>query len=222
MNKCKIYPVIHHISMDMTMANVQISIDAGCDGVFLIHMEGEDEKLSPVCIEIKKKHKDLFVGINRLSCSPDLSIKANLECGADATWVDNCGINNGEGNGKTSAIMAHLYRNKEKHLMFGAVAFKYQPHDNYPNRSAKLAYDIGFIPTTSGVGTGHAPETRKIESMGLTVGRENLAIASGMSPDNIHLFSPFCANFLVSTGISKSFYEFDLQLLKSLVENANK
>ena len=80
----------------------------------------------------------------------------------------------------------------------------------------------GFIPTTSGAVTVSAPDVSKIKVMGEFVGRENLAVASGITPENISLFIPFCENFLVSTGISKSFYEFDLQRLKSLVENSSK
>ncbi len=222
MKKCKIYPVIHYLDMDTTMRNVEISIETGCDGVFLIHMNGEDETLGPACKLIKKKYKNLFVGINRLmyQTDPSKSVVENLSCGADATWVDNCGINNGDKTEKTDLLYDSL--TNTNHLLFGAVAFKYQKYDNRPVDSALRAKAMGFIPTTSGIGTGHAPDLLKIELMSNAVGRENLAIASGITPENISSFSPYCGNILVSTGISKSFHEFDLHRLKSLVENSFK
>lgn len=223
MKKSKIYPVIHYHNLETTFANVDIAVQSGCDGVILIHMNAQDELLSPACRAIKEKYNNLFVGINRLSFHDDPSqgIYENLNCGADATWVDNSGIFNGKGSEKTDRLYNAL-GNSKSHQLFAAVAFKYQKTDYKPNESAQLAFNLGFLPTTSGIGTGHAPEVQKIKEMGELVGRENLAIASGITPDNVALFTPYCANFLVSTGISKSFYEFDLQLTKALVENASK
>lgn len=221
MKKSKIYPVIHYLDMPTTIKNVEISIECGCDGIFLIHMNGEDEYLSDACKELKHRFPNLIIGINRLSKKPSDSFFENCNCGADFTWVDNCGIRDGKVDSK-GELLIDIKSNNPSHKIFGAIAFKYQKIDNFPIDSAMVALESGFIVTTSGPSTGNAPDVQKIVDFSVAVGRENLAIASGMTPDNIHLFSPYCGNFLVSTGISKSFYEFDLQLLKSLVENANK
>ena len=46
-----------------------------------------------------------------------------------------------------------------------------------------------------------------------------LAIASGITPDNVADYLPFSDCYLVATGIGRSFEEFDPQLVKRLVQN---
>jgi len=217
--KSYIYPVIHYLDMKTTLANAAIAVNSGCAGVFLIHMNGQDTLLTPALIELRKLYPDLFIGINRLSCNAAESVELNLACKADATWVDNCGILNGQMSPLTNDINRAL-ANSDQHKVFGAVAFKYQREDFNPPASAKLALSLEFIPTTSGPGTGHAPDLSKIKSMADVVERENLAIASGITPENITEFLPYCAHFLVSTGISKTFYEFDSEKVASLVRKS--
>jgi predicted TIM-barrel enzyme len=63
--------------------------------------------------------------------------------------------------------------------------------------------------TTSGMATGSAPAVEKIRSMREAIGKHPLAIASGMTPENVSQFMPYADAFLVATGISKSSYELD-------------
>lgn len=44
-----------------------------------------------------------------------------------------------------------------------------------------------------------------------------LAIASGVTPDNVSAFLPHVSHILVSTGVSASFHEFDPARLRALV-----
>ncbi|MBU9200312.1 hypothetical protein KTD31_02960 [Burkholderia multivorans] len=48
-------PVIHYENADQAMRNAERAFDAGCEGVFLIHMDGENELLSPSAIAIKAR-----------------------------------------------------------------------------------------------------------------------------------------------------------------------
>lgn len=217
--KTNIYPVIHVLNMDVTHENVKMCIDNECDGVFLIHMNGQDEVLSNICLELKSKYKDLKIGINRLSRGPSQSFYENNQCGSDFTWVDYCGIMDGSIN-SIGECLVDIKSNNPSHKIFGGISFKYQKVDNNPIESAKLAVKNGFIATTTGQSTGNAPDLQKISNFSSAVGRENLAIASGITPENIKYFHPLCQNFLVATGISKDFYRFDVDKLSLLVKNS--
>ncbi|MDN8078562.1 hypothetical protein QZN30_04020 [Burkholderia multivorans] len=50
-----VIPVIHYENADQAMRNAERAFDAGCEGVFLIHMDGENELLSPSAIAIKAR-----------------------------------------------------------------------------------------------------------------------------------------------------------------------
>jgi predicted TIM-barrel enzyme len=84
--------------------------------------------------------------------------------------------------------------------------------------AARLAVNLGFIPTTSGHSTGVAADPSHVEAMRkLLEPGDPLAIASGITPENAELFLPFVSHVLVSTGVSSSFHEFDPAKLRALV-----
>jgi len=76
----------------------------------------------------------------------------------------------------------------------------------------------GFIPTTSGSATGKAPQLAKIISMSQ---HGVLAVASGMTPDNVSDYAPYLSHILVSTGISLDEYRIDPDKLKRLISACN-
>ena len=47
-----------------------------------------------------------------------------------------------------------------------------------------------------------------------------LAVASGMTPDNISEFKPYLSHVLVSTGISKDEYHFDEEKINAFIQLA--
>src|SRR5262245_19066696 len=74
------------------------------------------------------------------------------------------------------------------------------------------------VVTTSGPGTGHAADTNKIWRMKLALGDTPLAIASGITPENVGNYLPHADSFLVATGISHSFTELDPSRVRALIE----
>jgi uncharacterized protein len=76
------------------------------------------------------------------------------------------------------------------------------------------------VVTTSGPGTGRAPELEKIKIMGEAAKQcgRGLAIASGVTPENVAQFMPYATHILVATGVSQSFQELDFGRMKLLVE----
>ena len=90
------------------------------------------------------------------------------------------------------------------------MAFKYQPVEHDPAAAAQQARDAGFLPTTSGTATGAAPELAKIKAMAAEgPGGPRLAVASGMTAQNVAQFAPHLSAILVATGVSFDEHHFD-------------
>ncbi len=67
-----------------------------------------------------------------------------------------------------------------------------------------------MLPTTSGPGTGSAPELRKIREMREALGPDGpLAIASGITAENVVEFARYATHFLVASGVSRDEHHLD-------------
>lgn len=106
---------------------------------------------------------------------------------------------------------------------FGSVAFKYQPFDIDPGEAAVTAHQLNMVATTSGSGTGVSPEIGKIAEMRRALNQATgdasapLAIASGMTEDNILHFLPYITHILIATGVAKNEYELCPEKLKRFI-----
>lgn len=211
----KIHVVIHHQTDDLTLDQASLAIRLGADGVFLISHEGRDSALLPLCKALKSNLRSIdataspapLVGLNLLKAEPVNAFELAMEWGADALWVSSPGVTS---SGVTSAgrRLEQLVKANQGPNVFGCVAFKYQPIEPDPQAAARAALALGMHPTTSGAGTGMAPDIEKIRGMSSAVGGK-LAIASGMTPDNIESYAPFVSDVLVSTGVSQDTHRID-------------
>lgn len=211
-----IIPVIHFESDAQAMRNAERVFDAGCEGVFLIHMDGENELLAPVALRIKSRWPHKLVGINYLGMDPAKAILANVANGLDMTWTD-MQLTHSSAEPWTQAKMIQTALVKcPSHLVFAGVAFKHQWPEPQPELAARMAGKFGFVPTTSGSATGVAAEVEKVVRMRQALRDAPLAIASGITPENVHEYAPYLTHILVATGVSESFYEFDYEKLYRL------
>ena len=219
--KTRIIPVIHYEHDEQALRNANRVADAGCHGVFLIDMRGDNRRLVPMAQEIGKRHPRLAIGINHLGTDPLTSLRLNMEAGIGMTWTD---AQPTHSEAHDEALQRELVDaiGASGHELFVGVAFKHQLHEPDPVGAARRAVDLGFIPTTSGPATGIAADATGIAALraGLDEGSP-LAIASGISPDNHAAFAPHLTHVLVATGVSKTFHELDPSLLRRLMhENA--
>jgi len=175
---------------------------------------------------IKQKHKDFFVGINLLGVDPFMAMNIAFSYEFDALWTDESFI---RGNTQTKEDIVQLKNNLEQldlarmHYFgkyFGSVAFKTQPFCPDPENAAINAIGHMDYITTSGPSTASPPEIEKIIKMKKAIGDNKLAIASGVTPENIKDFKSADA-ILVSSGISDSWTEINENKLKELIKNAN-
>lgn len=212
-----IWPVIHIDTPEIACANAAMAARHGAKGVFLIQMEGDDEKIDPIAQLIFSLHPGLLVGVNYLSLPAPRALERAIEKGYNASWSDNPGVRSDS----IASFVPDIERTLQDypdHLFFGSVAFKYQKKESDPGEAAKRALDFRMLPTTSGQATGHAPEVEKLIEIRRVIGvQAPLALASGVTPENASILAPYLSDILVSTGISANFYEFDEAKLLELM-----
>jgi predicted TIM-barrel enzyme len=215
----KIYPVIHYIDRDTAFTEAQKAISACVDGIFLISHRGDDMDLLSVACAIKIKHPKLPVGVNFLSRDALEATIMARKFGLPMVWSDDAGVDSKGLTDMGISMQAQKVAGADGFDVFASVAFKYRPHESNPELAAKNALEGGFIPTTSGSGTGSAPELAKIVSMSHATGGL-LAVASGMTPENVAEYAPYLSHILVATGVAMDEHRMDVEKLKLLIANS--
>lgn len=216
-----VYPVIHYLDAQTTLDEAAIAFDCGADGIFLISHHGDDMDLLVLGKVIKARNGSKFVGINMLGLPFLRAHEYAQDMGLDGIWGDHVGVSSAGLNRVGYELKQRMLQQQDTQIqIFGSIAFKYQPIETRPVLAAQKAMDLGVIPTTSGSATGCAPTLEKISSMSAGV-KGRLAVASGMTPENIAVFAPYLSHVLVSTGVSSDPYHFDPLRLSSFVQIAH-
>jgi len=215
-----VLPVIHVETTSQALRNAEVAYQAGADGAFLISMQRmRHEDLAKIHEAVKREFPTWWLGINYLDL-PTIKIFDNLNPNISGVWADDARINEWV----TEQIEAEkIQKAKEENgwdgLYFGGVAFKYQRHVSRLEVVTQLATRFMDVVTTSGSGTGSAPDREKIFRMKASVGNKPLAIASGISPDNVGNYLDIADCFLVATSLLvPGKEEFDPFRLKALVQ----
>lgn len=198
----KFYPVIHCISSTLggeehVLRNVDTALLYGADGVFLI---GHGMNRSMLCYlynQVRTRFPDAWIGLNFLdiSSADEIGLYHTVdECSyLDALWTDS--LPNTRLNLQTKA------------KVFGGVAFKYiDPHVSGAalEKACLHARKVVDIVTTSGNKTGVAPGIGKLREIRAYLGAKiPLAVASGVSVENVLEFLDVADIFLVASSISK-------------------
>lgn len=211
----KIFPVIHYLDRDTAFSEVDMAVTFGADGVFLISHRGNDRELLEVGAAIQKKYPDFPIGINLLSTGAVDAVAQALSQGYPMLWGDDVGV---DSMGMTE-VGFRVAATSPGLIVFASVAFKYRPYEPDPSKAARYALDAGFIPTTSGSGTGSAPDLAKIMEMSQATNGV-LAVASGMTPENVAQYAPYLSHILVATGIAVDDHRMDPEKLSILISNA--
>ncbi len=197
-------PVIHPISSHTALQSIETAIDSEADGIFLINQGMSSAQLLDFVLEVHHRFDKLWIGINLLGFHPEDVLLAVAKLPIQGIWSDNAGID------ETSESQPAAERFREtrdkcnwKGLYFGGVAFKYQrdiPHFRLP-LAANKAVPWMDVTTSSGPGTGDAASIEKVQALRSGAGIHPLAIASGISPENVSQFLPLVDCFLVASEI---------------------
>lgn len=195
-----ILPVIHIETEAQAVVNAAMAEKEGCDGVLLIDMRGYGhQKLFSIYDAVRSKLPNFWIGLNCLDLHP-ASAFTQIPSEVNGYWADNAGIYDFA---HTEADVIREARTKSgwKGLYFGGVAFKYQNPVRDVESVTRVATIYMDVVTTSGPGTGLAADPEKIRKMKSAIGNFPLAIASGITHDNIGDYLGNSDCYIVSTGL---------------------
>lgn len=209
----QVLPVIHHIDNETALQEAKLAYESGADGIFLISHNGTNSLLPELGKKIKAQYPKFKVGLNLLGEPIMHAAHITKENNLDMVWGDSCGVSSLGLTNEGQQLSDWAKENPEVEV-FAAVAFKYQRVEHDPKLAAQNAKNAGFIPTTSGSGTGHAPSVDKIKNMS----DDLLAVASGMDCDNVKEFAPYLSHILVATGVSIDDHHFDEEKLYKFIK----
>lgn len=216
-NSKVILPVIHIKNTNQVLRNATIAYEQGCDGVFLINHSSSHASLIDIHHILYREFPDWWIGVNCLGLDPS-EVFDRIPQDVSGIWVDNAMIEeNFKNQIEADIIQEARVRSGWQGLYFGGVAFKYQRAVSNWAKAACIAMDYVDVITTSGPATGKPAYLGKIIEMKRAIGDKPLAIASGITSQNIGSYLREADCFLVATGISKNFWELDTSLLRELV-----
>ncbi len=207
--------VVHVEGGTQALRNARIARDEGADGVFLINHEIAYPQLLECYQRVRRELPGFWIGLNCLDLGP-----AALEFVPHSTeglWIDNAMIVEGAEEQVKAAEFEQLRTEIGwEGIYFGGVAFKYQKPVKNVAEVALLAKPYVDVVTTSGPGTGEAADIGKIRLMKAALGDHPLAIASGITPENVGEYKPYIDCFLVATGVSDSHTELNRAKVRAL------
>jgi hypothetical protein len=213
-----VLPVIHVVDAAQALRNAAIARQAGADGIFLINHGISSDELFAIHRRVLMEHPSYWwIGLNCLDLAPD-EVFRRLPAGVDGVWVDDAKIREDQEAQPDAERIGRAQRGAPgRPLLFGGVAFKYQRPVAELEAAARIAARHMDIVTTSGPGTGHAADLDKLRRMRSALPWTPLAVASGITPENVCDYLPLVDCFLVATGISSSFEELDRDKVHALV-----
>ena len=226
-----VLPVIHVIDSAQTNRNIERAITGGCPGVFLINHDFGIEEFLPIIAAARKEFPAIWLGINFLAVTgrdafPVLAKLENEGARIDGYWGDDARIDEHSSvdqQPEATEILDVKRSVNWKGMYFGGTAFKKQREVDPANysTSARIACDYMDVVTTSGIATGMAADTSKIETFRQACGDKPIALASGITPDNVHHYAGLVDCLMVATGINLEgdFYNIDPERLKRLFDN---
>ncbi len=215
------FPVIHTPSLASAARAAAVAADSGADGVFFIN-QGSMSMMDVLWLAQKTAtmYPSLRVGVNLLGADRCFTFCKAAELGLSMVWSDDAGDE--EVIRKLMVIQAeNLGLGFEQLTYFGGVAFKYRPHvplDDLPSVLTEELLDAVDVVTTSGDATGSPPTVPKIQAFRKHLGKRPLAIASGISIDNVSSFLGDAQAFLVGTSIESSFGVLDPGRTRALAD----
>jgi hypothetical protein len=225
-----VLPVIHVLDEGQAERNVRILISEGAPGCFLINHDFGVDPFLPIVAHVRSRFPALWMGINFLAVTglnafPVLGKLQRDGTLVDAYWADDARIDEhhaADGQQEAIAISAARAASGWTGLYTGGTCFKKQREVEpaHYETSARLATSFMDAVCTSGVATGHAADMDKIRTFRRGIGDEAMTLASGITPDNAHLYMDDVDGFMVATGINLDgdFYNIDHRKLARLLK----
>jgi predicted TIM-barrel enzyme len=229
-----VLPVIHVLDNEQTERNIAQAVEAGCPGVFLINHDFAVEQFLPIIRHARQRFPHYWIGVNFLAVTGLRAFPVLAELGAegvrvDGYWADDARIDEkqpADDQPEAREISQTLNTCGWSGMYFGGTAFKKQrevdPADY--GTSASIATGYMDVVTTSGIATGHSPDLSKMETFRAACGDTPIALASGITPENVDAYLPYIDATLVATGINRKddFYNIDPDKLSTLMTRSKE
>lgn len=239
----KVFPVVHINAVEQAVAQTEVAFTQGADGVYLIdhHARSLDDNMTleafGAVVQEYDEQESRYVGVNILGAT---SLRAyrmvhqalsegNIVRAPDGLWVDDA-TRTGTGNPYDTRLFKDSLSSLRSCRLLGGVAFKYtEGYTDSPveaKNQVEVLHDAVDVVTTSGRGTGYAPTVEKIATMreaSHLVGKP-LAVASGISSDNIQQYRGLIDEVLVASSVETGMYSgrFDVVKLRAFIEHAHE
>jgi len=216
-----VLPVVHPVTREDALRSIAVVDRTGAKGLFLIDQGLGEREVLALIVEARAKFPRLWIGVNLLSRPPADALATALEgCNGriDGIWSDNAGIDERASEQPRAQEFAAA-RREWAGLLFGGVAFKYQreiAHEDL-GRTAAVAARYMDVLCTSGPGTGKAADPEKLRAIHAGAGGAAIALASGVTSENVAAYLPYASAFLVGTGIEQQFGVIDERKLTALL-----
>jgi len=227
-----ILPVIHALSYQQTAYNVGVAMRVGAQGVFLINHDFEFEEMIPIIREIRIRFQWLWLGVSfpGVTGKDAFPILGDLEkqgLHIDAYWAANARIDETSDKQTQADEIKQLRDNCGwSGMYFGGTAFKMQREVDAKDykKSASLACQYMDVVTTSGVATKEAADFGKIQAFRDACNDHPLAVAAGITPDNVAHYAPLLDAILVDDGINfdEDCYNINPEKLQSVLQLARE
>lgn len=196
--------VVVHVKDDVqAVRQTGVAFTNGAQGVFLIHHQQNHRRLCDIYNKVRFWFPDVWLGLNFLDLAPEKAL-AQAPFDVDGMWLDS-----------TEGLNASNVPANRSYAIFAGTAFKYQPQPDDLERAVRDAADLFDVVCTSGPGTGEAIDVHKLCSM-YAVSRKPLALASGVTVENVDHFLPHVDCIMVNTGVSKDFHTLDPERVRAL------
>lgn len=229
----EVYPVVHIQDAEQAQTQVQVALDAGVDGVYLIdHRSALPNKLINVFNEIKASHPDDYIGVNFLQLDSGYQtfayMKQEHDAGAMPVYPDGLWVDDAEADKELLQELRASDAKLQNVRYLGGTAFKYTTrYTDDPVEAGAEAREMSpyvDVVTTSGAGTNVSPGVAKIAAMKEAIAPQALAVASGISEENIQDYADSLDQILLASSIETEPYSgiFDAEKLEAFVAKVNQ
>lgn len=205
----RLHVVIHAKDDERGVFDAGVAIGAGARSLALIDQYCPIEEVQWIAAAVRRRlprRESVQITVNHLMGTPPLWLE-ELNCDS---WVDGISV-------QTNAV-----RPAGEYTTFGGLAFKgqYDPPEIVERHLRDYAADPHprFVVTTSGPRTGEPPTTQKIDWFRSLMPEDaRLAIASGMTVDNLPVFLPLATDFFVGTALEDHNLRVDPDKVRAMV-----
>lgn len=204
-------PVIHFSGLSNAMKSVETAVEAGAGGVMLINQGCTSEDSMMFARFVAISFPELWIGMNLLGATPAYSMTRFMDAGLKlgGLWSD-----------ASDDMVGAKVMTGWRGLTFGGLAFKHQPRVAPGMLAVETARcsELSDVPTTSGDRTGIPASVDKVKAIHAAMGGHSLGLASGVTPENVRQYLPYCDAFLVATGIERSYGMLDRDRTRRLAD----